>query len=259
MRVCPTNAATRSIIRLMAVTFLPSDDERTFVAQGLGDWRRRLAGHGATAMLAPFGTLAAQNAALHAAVRATFAAVGIPAPEISVHVAELDGPLPDAARPLGDAQGHVLHTFRMGEHFVLAASARAFKVTPVFYGSLAREVGRMVSELYGGCEVDEGDREGDIELVAVALGLGIWVAEGAYLFENGCCGGGCGLDLGSLRTGLSLPEACFALALDTHRRQDSPRKVAKHLSATQKAAFKTAYAWLGKQGAPMVSMAVAPA
>ena len=34
------------------------------------------------------------------------------------------------------------------------------------------------------------------------------------MFENACCCGGCGINLRSVRAGLSLPEVSYALALD---------------------------------------------
>ncbi|MBC8070135.1 MAG: hypothetical protein IAG13_17505, partial [Deltaproteobacteria bacterium] len=94
---------------------------------------------------------------------------------------------------------------------------------------------------------DNVDIEADAEIAAVALGMGVWVANGAYVYEKACCGGGCGLDLKSMRTGLSMPEACFALALDVHRKGIAPRHATKHLESTQAAALKTSASWLGRQ------------
>jgi hypothetical protein len=112
------------------------------------------------------------------------------------------------------------------------------KVPALVRGSVARELGRIAIARHGGHRVEPEDREADAELAAIAIGLGVWVANAAYIYDNACCGGGCGIDLTSLSAGLSMPEACFALAIDVHRRGISPRVAAKQLEATQKAAFK---------------------
>src|SRR5690606_28739241 len=100
----------------------------------------------------------------------------------------------------------------------------------------------------------EVDPEAAAELAGVALGMGLWVAGGAYLFENACCGGGCGVDLRGVRAGLSLPEAAFALALDARRKGLSRWTGARGLDATQKAAFKACWGASGK-AAPALAAA----
>ncbi len=108
---------------------------------------------------------------------------------------------------------------------------------------MARELGRLGLHRTGGYLVgdqpeDGSEWEAESELSAITLGMGVWVANGAYVFENGCCGGGCGIDLGSLRAGLSVPEVAFALAADAQRKGLGRFGVARHLEPTQKAAFR---------------------
>jgi hypothetical protein len=67
------------------------------------------------------------------------------------------------------------------------------------------------------------------------------------VYENACCGGGCGIDLKTLRAGLSMPEACFALAIDGHRKGLSRRVTGKALDSTQKAAFKRSWGFVRKE------------
>ena len=140
---------------------------------------------------------------------------------------------------------------------LVVAVPAIFRVTELVLGSVARELGRIAIHRAGGHRVEPADFEGDAELAAIVLGLGVWVANGAYVYENACCGGGCGLDLKSLRAGLSLPEACFALAVDGHRRGISRRVVAKHLLPTQRAALKRSWGHVRKQPALTAASTVA--
>ena len=159
-----------------------------------------------------------------------------------------DPQVPPGFVPLGDAQGQMMHTFvnPTGEYLVVTVPA-IFRLEPIVYASVARELGRIAIDRGGGEAGEPDEVEADAELAAVALGMGVWVANGAYVFENACCGGGCGIDLSTLRAGLSMPEACFALALDGHRKGLSRRAVARALGGTQKAALKRSWSFVAKQ------------
>ena len=135
-----------------------------------------------------------------------------------------------------------------GEYAVLY-NPMAFRKPELLLASVAREVGRIAIHHNGGHdpELDVADHEAEAELAGITLGLGVWVTNGAYVFENACCGGGCGIDLRSLRTGLSMPEAAYATAYDALRRGLGRRSVAKALAPTQKAAFKKNWAVAQKQ------------
>ena len=155
--------------------------------------------------------------------------------------------LPKGFTPLGNGEGQLMHTFARGSEFLTVIVPAIFRVPELIFSSVARELGRIAIARAGGHTVEPDDFEGDSEIAAVALGMGVWVANGAYIFENACCGGGCGVDLSSIRAGLSLPEACFAAALDGHRKGLSRRTIAKHLDPTQKAAFKRSWGYVDKQ------------
>lgn len=177
--------------------------------------------------------------------------------------------LPNDYASLGDSNGKLLHTLRGPDEYLVLFSPAAFKVRELLFASVARELGRVALDRVGltlnldalspgGSEADALlEWEADAELAAILLGMGIWVANGAYLFENACCGGGCGVDLRSLRTGLSLPEACYALALDSQRKGVRRRQVVRHLAPTQKAATKKCWSHLGS-GLPPALAAAAP-
>ncbi|MFY0536601.1 hypothetical protein [Nannocystis pusilla] len=117
---------------------------------------------------------------------------------------------------------------------------QVFRAPSLLLGNLARELGRIGLWIQPSPSpaLAEIDGEAAAELAAISLGLGVWVANGAYMFENACCGGGCGVDLRNMRAGLSLPEASYALALDAHRKGLSRRAAAKQLETTQETAFK---------------------
>lgn len=175
-----------------------------------------------------------------------------------VELAPGDGPsVPKGFEPLGNPEGQLLHTFHNDGEYVVLAVPEIFKLTPVVFSSVARELGRIalhVADANGSAlratpstEQDFADREGDAELAAITLGMGVWVANGAYVYESACCGGGCGIDLKSLRAGLSMPEACFGLAVDSQRKGMSRRTVAKHLEPNQTAALKRSWGYVKKQ------------
>jgi len=153
-------------------------------------------------------------------------------------------PVPPGFEPIGQAEGHMLHAFVRENEYLLLFVPTVFRKAPLVLGGLARELGRIALHRAGQVPASpaESDQETTAELAAVALGMGVWIANGAYVFENACCGGGCGIDLGGLRAALSMPEACFALALDAQRKGLSRRSVARYLEATQKAAFKKNWA-----------------
>ena len=148
-------------------------------------------------------------------------------------------PVPPGFVPLGDPSGHLLRTYARARELVLYVVPQVFKVPSLLLGNVAREIGRLgLWQQPTTPAVADLDSEVAAELAGVALGLGTWVANGAYMFNNACCGGGCGIDLGSIRAALSLPQACFAVALDARRKNLSRRQAARQLESTQSAAFK---------------------
>ncbi len=173
-----------------------------------------------------------------------------------VEVGPGDAPqIPPGFEALGDPRGQMLHTLhREGEYAVLYNPV-AFRKSELLFAAVARELGRIAIHQNGGHlgETDPDVWEAEAEIAGIALGLGVWLANGAYIFENACCGGGCGIDLRSLRTGLSMPEAAFTTALDAKRRGLSRRIVAKHLAPTQKAAFKKSWSAIGKSPTPALA------
>ncbi|MCB9569502.1 MAG: hypothetical protein H6710_20190 [Myxococcales bacterium] len=165
--------------------------------------------------------------------------------------------VPPGFEPLGDPTGHLMHTFARGQELVLLASAGLFRVRELLMASIARELGRMGLWQAGPSEVIASiDDEAAAELGGVALGMAPWLANGAYIFENACCGGGCGLNLREIKAGLSLPEICYALALDARRKGIGRWGAGKGLGATQKAAFKASWGSIGK-GATLAALAAA--
>lgn len=171
--------------------------------------------------------------------------------------------IPSDYRALSSGQGQLMQTlFGRGE-YVLCFSTTLFKKTELLLASIARELGRMSLHQHFSTQdpqaalvaKDPQDPEQQplsctrSELAAFALGAGLFVTNGSYIFENGCCGGGCGINLKSLKTGLSMPEAAFILAVDAVRRQEKPRALSRQLAPTQKAAFKDNYKALSKRGA----------
>jgi hypothetical protein len=157
-------------------------------------------------------------------------------------------PVPPGFVPLGDPSGHLLRTYARARELVLYVVPQVFKVPSLLLGNVAREIGRLgLWQQPTTPAVADLDSEVAAELAGVALGLGTWVANGAYMFNNACCGGGCGIDLGSVRAALSLPQACFAVALDARRKNLSRRQAARQLESTQSAAFKANWDPCSKQ------------
>ncbi len=170
--------------------------------------------------------------------------------EVELTLLELDGRsspnLPENVVHLGDPQGKLFHAARAGDEYVVMFTPAAFRVRELLLAGISRVLGHIALDRAGltalredpdAAEVVE-EWDADAELAAVLLGMGVWVANGAYLFENACCGGGCGIDLRSIKAGLSLPEASYALALDAMRKGLPRRAVLRHLEPTQKAAAK---------------------
>lgn len=149
-------------------------------------------------------------------------------------------PVPPGFAALGEPTGHLLHTFARGSELAIVVMPQIFRAPTLLLGSVARELGRMGlwARREAGPVPDGIEPEAAAELSAISLGLGAWVANGAYMFENACCGGGCGIDLRGVRAGLSLPEASFAAALDAKRKGLSRRTAARTLETTQETAFK---------------------
>lgn len=154
-----------------------------------------------------------------------------------------DAVVPPGFQVLGDPRGRLLHTFARGPELALVVTPQIFRAPALLLGSVARELGRIGLWIQPerSPAVEAIDPEAAAELAAISLGLGVWVANGAYMFENACCGGGCGINLKGMRAGLSLPEASYALALDAKRKGLSRRAGAKQLEATQETAFKKCF------------------
>lgn len=170
--------------------------------------------------------------------------------------------VPPGFAPLGNPTGHLLHTFvREEKELAIVVTPQIFRAAPLLFGSVARELGRIGLWVQGAAPpaVAELDSEAAAELSAIALGLGVWVANGAYMFENACCGGGCGIDLRSVRAGLSLPEASFAAALDARRKGLSRRAAGKRLESTQSAVFAKCFDAAEPQVAALPPAREAPA
>jgi hypothetical protein len=243
-----------------SVDFLPSEDARAWVADGLRDHAARLGDPARQPRLVtkPSNAKPRDLDDLFELLCGVQAEVG--QADVELTLLELDPEDPPSRhgyQPLGDPTGHLVHTFtKQGELLVVAVPA-IFRVTELVLASVARELGRIAVHRAGGHRVEPTDFEGDAELAAIALGLGVWVANGAYVYENACCGGGCGLDLRSLRAGLSLPEACFGLAVDGQRKGISRRVVAKHLQPTQRVALERSWKHVRSQPALAAGSSVA--
>lgn len=169
--------------------------------------------------------------------------------------------VPPGFQALGNPQGHLLHTFVRETELAIVVTPQIFRAAPLLFGSVARELGRIGLWVQGAAPpaVAQLDSEAAAELSAIALGLGVWVANGAYMFENACCGGGCGIDLRSVRAGLSLPEASFAVALDARRKGLSRRAAGKMLESTQATAFARCFDASEQSAAALPSAREAPA
>jgi hypothetical protein len=151
-------------------------------------------------------------------------------------------PVPQGFTPLGDPNGHLLRTYSRARELVLYVAPQVFKVPSLLLGHVARELGRLgLWQQPTTPAVAELDSEVAAELAGVALGMGTWVANGAYMFNNACCGGGCGIDLGSVRAALSMPEA--VLRPRPRRPAQGPRPPPRRhaLESTQAAALKASW------------------
>jgi hypothetical protein len=250
-----------------APQFVPNEDSREWIATGVVELASRLGPVASQPrLLTDAGKLVGTNKTprdldgLFNMICAVQEHVG--QNEVELTLLEIDErgatpKLPDGYTSLGDSRGKLLHTLRGPDEYLVLFTPAVFKVRELMLAAIARELGRMAldrAEL-----VPDPERllewEADSELAAILLGMGIWVANGAYLFENACCGGGCGVDLRSLRAGLSLPEACYALALDSQRKGLRRWSVVRHLSATQKAATKKCWSHLGDALPPALAAA----
>lgn len=223
-----------------SVEFLPDEEARAWVADGLRDLVAKL-GEPATRprllLDAPVSKPADLDDlfALMCGIQEEIGQEDVEFMLLEMH----DKPeLPPGFSPLGDPGGQLMHTFARKDELLVLAVPALFRVQDLVLASVARELGRIGIHRAGGHTVEPQEFEADAELAAIALGMGVWVANGSYVYENACCGGGCGIDLTSIRAGLSMPEACFALAIDAHRKGLSRRIAAKHLGATQKSALK---------------------
>lgn len=155
------------------------------------------------------------------------------------------GPIPNDYKSLHSADGQLMQTLFGRDEYVICFSPAIFKKSEILIASVARELGRIANHQVlakagpGGQSAEQLEvlDHTHAELSANALGLGVWITSGSYIFENSCCGGGCGINLKGLRTGLSMPEAAFVLALDGLRRQQRRRSIAWQLPPNQKAAF----------------------
>jgi hypothetical protein len=234
-------------------SFLPDPEARTWIVDGFADLAPRLGGPARMPhLLSDPNKLVNRSRApddldsLFDMVCAIQEVVG--QREVELTLLEIDErnptPLPEQGLVhLGDPGGKLLHPLRNGDEYLVLFTGAAFKVRELLLAGIARALGHIALDRAGIQPDPEAldQWDADAELAAVLLGMGIWVANGSYLFENACCGGGCGVNLKSLRSGLSMPEACFALALDGQRKGLRRRAVAKHLSPTQKAALEQSW------------------
>lgn len=238
-------------------SFLPDADARTWIVEGFAEMAPRLGGAARMPHLLsdPNALLGRSRApddldSLFDMICAIQEVVG--QREVELTLLEIDernpAPLPQTGLVhLGDPGGKLLHPLRhslaTGTEYLVLFTRAAFKVRELLLASIARVLGHIALDRAGiEPDPDALDQwDADAELAAVLLGMGVWVANGSYMFENACCGGGCGVDLRSIRSGLSMPEACFALAVDGQRKGLRRRAVAKHLSPTQKAALEQSW------------------
>ncbi|KIG16031.1 hypothetical protein DB30_04903 [Enhygromyxa salina] len=255
--------------------FVPDDDARDWIAAGIVDLAAALGApaHQPQLLTDPaqlgFADTPSDLDTLFDMICGVQEVVG--QSEVELTLLELDArgqapKLPEHYSSLGDSDGKLLHTLRGPEDYLLLFTPAVFKVRELLLAGIARELGRVALDRAGlrpdltGMDA-AAERaallqwEADAELAAILLGMGIWVANGSYLFENACCGGGCGVDLRSMKAGLSMPEACYALAIDSQRKGMRRRPVVRHLSPTQKAATKQCWSHLGRALPPALAAA----
>lgn len=230
-----------------AVSFLPDDDARAWVAAGIRQHVERLGEPATHPRLVEAAGKPRDLDDLFELMCGIQAEIGQRDVEFSLVELEPGQRPPGDWAALGDPAGQLMHTLVRGDEFVVICVPQIFRVPEIVHGSVARELGRIAVHRAGGHRVDPQDIEGDAELAAVALGLGVLVAGGAYVYENACCGGGCGIDLRSIRAGLSMPEACFALAVDAQRKGISRRVALRNLGPTQKAALKESWGFVARR------------
>jgi len=234
-----------------AIDFLPDEEARAWVATELRMLVSKLGQHASESswIAAPPKPIPRDLDGLFELMCGVQSRIGQSDVEFALLEQPPDAPpeLPSGFVPLGDPSGHLMHTFAREEELVVIVAPAAFRLGTLTLASVARELGRIGLFRARVEPTDEVDREASAELAAIALGLGVWIANGSYVFDNACCGGGCGIDLGSIRAGLSMPEACFALALDGHRRGFYRRTVIRYLGATQSAAAKRSWGFVGRQ------------
>ena len=234
-----------------APEFVPDDDSRGFIADTLSDLLARLGPSASEPrVLTPPRTVPRDLDSLFDMVCAVQGEVG--QGEVEFTLLETNGesePLPDDFRALGPPEGKMLMSaFGRGEYVLLYTPA-VFVKRELLFAAVAREIGRMTVHRTGEHVVDDvADFDTEAELAAVGLGLGVLVVNGSYVFDNACCGGGCGVDLKGLRAGLTMPEATYATAIDGHRRGLARRVIARHLEPTQRVAFKHNWSHVGREG-----------
>ncbi|HEY3253206.1 MAG TPA: hypothetical protein VGJ91_04625 [Polyangiaceae bacterium] len=92
-----------------------------------------------------------------------------------------------------------------------------------------------------------------VDLTAIALGYGVLLLEGSHIYRKSC--GGPSI---ARTTALGPSEVALVLALSAAVNQQSLRKVGKHLSATQRAAFAEAAAWADSNPALVQTLRALP-
>lgn len=228
--------------RAKAVSFLPDDDARAWVAEGLRDHATRLGEPAQVPRLLEASTPGPRDLDdLFELMCGVQGEIGQTDVEFSLVELEPGARPPEDFVALGNPEGQLMHTLVKDDQFAVLCMSAIFRLPELVYASVARELGRIAIFRAGGHKVEPEDIEGDAELAAITLGMGVWVANGAYVYENACCGGGCGIDLRSIRAGLSMPEACFALAVDSQRKGLPRRSALRHLEPNQRAALKESW------------------
>jgi hypothetical protein len=249
--------------------FVPADDAREWIAGGIVDLAAALGPAASRPQLLTdpanlgFRSTPRDLDSLFSMICAVQEVIGQADVELTLLEVDARTPqLPGNYQSLGDGTGKLLHTLRGDDEYLMLFTPAVFKVRELLLASIARELGRIALDR-AGLGPDPTDEQAlqqwdaDAELAAVLLGMGVWVVNGAYVFENACCGGGCGVDLRSVRAGLSMPEACYALALDGQRKGLGRRAVVKHLAPTQKAATKRCWSHVGSS-VPLALAAAQP-
>ncbi len=230
-----------------AIDFLPDDDARAWVAETLHAVASRLGEAAASPRVFSRTKAPASPDDLFEMMCDVQSQVGQGDVDFGlVDMVESAPEIPPGFAPLGNPTGQLMHTFRRNDEYVTLVAPSIFRKSEILFASAARELGRIALSTTGGHHLAPQEYEAEAELAAVAMGMGVWVANGSYVFQNACCGGGCGIDFRSLRTGLSMPEACFAAALDGHRKGLSRRAIGKHLESNQRGALKRSWGHIAK-------------